>query len=377
MLPSSDPDVVRDASDAVLTALARAGFGGLHPGVEWVKEQLDDLGSATGEWKQQLQARAVQWANNSGYEPKERRVPQPRLTAPPSAGLAYRTEARVLKQAKEIRQKYWGTPAAPFPNSRKGFRQASDWLRAADEEDRVKLGNRRPAVEQIVINVEGDDIPKLWRNSDTSEKQRDYKAMLSAFLAQLEPGRGRITGLGQQGKREVLRLYNSDPKGFVQGLPAFPNTRLGELVEDVKGLAENAGWWSELQTLSYLMCGRLPSGGISSNVNSTPGGAKPRVITLKIQGPATEEEILAEYRRILKEYKLKAKPLSRTQSAVVQLVSKYPELSWSQRYERWLEWCENHPELPRYGKRTGAPSLVKEYRRACAKVEWEHEFLPF
>ena len=204
-----------------------------------------------------------------------------------------------------------------------------------------------------------------------------------------------------------LRISGSD--GWRNAMKVPANTKLAELAASVQAIARGSRWWTEEQTLTHLMCGGTPVPGIQIGVaghdatdifegiteeanattsdenaaqqfhqegnhtNDVEDESEPQLtITLTVRAPTTMKEVARTYERILRTWGLHPKTLSAVQSTVLELVYLTPKLSWLQRYQKWLEWCDERDDLPTYGYSltSGPASLFTEHRRALRRGSW-------
>lgn len=153
---------------------------------------------------------------------------------------------------------------------------------------------------------------------------------------------------------------------------------LEKLHQLCKALAEVSEWWRVDNALKFVLLGSLPS---AIRVQPSGNGNYTRRITITLDGPVTEDELVKAYRRGCETTYITPQSLSRVHFRLLYLVHYLmPEALWPERFRQWLEWCKEDESLPKYGARLredgsvekpeGYRNLKREYKRAMDRQSW-------
>ena len=147
-----------------------------------------------------------------------------------------------------------------------------------------------------------------------------------------------------------------------------------------EALAKVSEWWDTDDVLRHVLFDVMPT---AVRVSASGMGNYTESITIKIHGPATEEEVVRAYRAGCKITRTdeNRKGLTRAQFKALYLVEYLmPEATWPERFKQWLEWCKEDERLPSYNaslKDDGSVdnpgawrNLKHEYNRAMDKQSW-------
>lgn len=302
---------------------------------DWQKESL-----AKEENIQDIIARARKKAERDGLiqqsDGEENYQPHP--TAPSSAGKPFATVARVKELVEVVRRAYWKRREAPFPHTREGFEAAKEWLLQKELEGGT---SRAPDKYRIELVMEGRGIPQFFnalkaslaRTSGSDRLLRIAEAIVEAQRSAV----GEITHVNS-GVISHPMLELGGTAGVVQNIHAPEGSLLGALYKSVEEVRKASEWWSPSQALNHIMTGHIPRA--DPKVSWSERGDKNYSITLTIDPPATEQEVLNRYRFALEQIGHEPKTLTLQQSAMLQLVYETPGLTWEERHELWKQRCE-------------------------------------
>lgn len=180
---------------------------------------------------------------------------------------------------------------------------------------------------------------------------------------------------------EMVPTFNLDiPDARRQSWAVPSNGILEKLYLLCAALSKASGWWAVDDVLKLVLLNRLPS---AIRVQTSGAGNLTREMTITINGPVTEEELLEAYRQACKKTHIAPQSLSQIHFRLLFLVHYLmPRASWPKRFRQWLEWREKKEDetLPTYGAKIkedgalenagGYRNLRREYQRAMDRQSW-------
>jgi len=371
-------EYVPAAEQAVNAALAADGYVGT-PGTLQVKRWMRQCPDQ--DWTSPLArqyntedvvAKARSWAKKNLPCREKPEPSMPKELTWTGVGVAYATASKVQALAEGIRREFWGTSEAPFKASPGGLKAALQWLEQAQKEDEQTLEGKRPGRVQVSLTLDTDDAPGLLMALEAlhfGDQTQDPKERLRTVIDALGDLKASVAAWQSKGGFEghhpyrTLELAGADR--WSKPLSVFSGTRLAALSEKVDEVVQLSGWWSAMEALTFIMCSFIPPAAVQVSVRQGRGAG--REIALRVRAPTTVKELAEVYRRTLANNRLNPQALSRTYQAVLGLYHETPHLSWPERYQRWLELCDAHPELPRL---TGPDALRVTCKRALKRASW-------
>ena len=340
---------------------------------EVIEGAVLDLAKPARKRFEELKKRGVV-GKHGNKRPGEEDIPPPEDISSQTA-LAYLTadpeENPQLAQAvRAIRQHYWETEEPPFPwldmGQEAALTDAWKWLKAKQQEDKSRPEEQQTTTWEVRIRLRGRS--GLGYLENFTPLLPGPAVPLSELAAIVNREQMKVLGQDIVEIEEELKIVHPSLKK-VRSVHLKEGGLLTALWSDAKTLAEASGWWSQQDSLLYLMIGRVPSPQHSYSFSFT---AEVPVLKLEFQGPVRESEVLDLYRRATEERKAKARRLSSTQAALLQLRSQTPHLTWLRRLAIWERWLARYPELRDFAK-TAAPQqeMRKEWERGREKANWQ------
>ena len=208
------------------------------------------------------------------------------------------------------------------------------WLRKQQEEEQARYERFEYSTLTLTVGFPEGTTNNylLLLKIDQIMKETKENLQLCLNCLKEEFPKGRLFALNQNKFTPKLIVYDS--KGNKHKFYPHEGGILKKLYNTCEKICEETGWWTQRQALRFLLCGNFPYADIRYKVNLNPDVR----ITLEICGPATEEDVLAAYKKSLEDYGITVKKLSYVQFRLLYLVYKNPSASWPKRLKEWLEW---------------------------------------
>ena len=204
---------------------------------------------------------------------------------------------------------------------------------------------------------------EVWGEVEPPFQSEDAACIWLELLYRSEREAGNFT---DSGKVPMFRLNMSE-----SGLQIWPVQQYGvmeKLHRLRKTIAAKSEWWSTDSALKFVLLGWMPG---SVGFQTGGFGNYTKKITITVNGPVPEAEVLRAYRRACESAYIKPQALSRTQHRILVLVHHLmPTASWTERYKVWLEWCEKDETLTQYSEYR---NLRNAYKEAMKRQSWTGE----
>lgn len=344
---------------------------------QWLRRQEDldwDSESVLAEMETSIGEDAIALFRKRGYEPRPaRRDSEMKLLAPTSVGRAYATATRVRHLAEDARLVTWGKPSPPFRFTKTGADEAREWFKEQDLRIREAGLDTYPAMWKLELVLEDPGV----REWDSQLESAEGSELSTAVVELLNAHPKSLRFVRHEGGYDgayLPFLEVTQANGLPRRYLAPRTSVLGRLRSRITRIVEEAGWWSQREATDFVVFGQVPSGSvrISTKRTGAPHG-EPQEIVLTVCAPTTRDEVAKAFDQVLRENGLRPAKLSAVHNAVLQLVYATPDLTWRERYNRWLEWCKQHPYLPDFKGDTtsGPPALHTTYRRALKRIQWK------
>lgn len=356
-----DPALLNEVTQAVMKVSREIFFD-----TDWIKSEIEDHFN----WDdKEARAENIREITEKARRVSKGRAEKKTIYEPKdyvAGGLdqSYATMREMQEPIEALRLKYWGTTEPPFRRSVEGDRETAEWFYSQEQKDAAAHPDGLPGVATVTYTLSAKNAAAADEINDRlHEKYADGDGyvymtatrcleMAKALVEDAENNdnlsfeRIRTSGFFQS---ERIDLHGIVSAGGGVSVAAVAGETLGDLLKDVRELAKSSGWWSEDNAFWALLYGSIIPAGVRRTSNlSWFNGEHRRKITLTVIAPTTFEEVAKAYAKELERLKLNPKPLTKQQSALMQLWYQHPSTTWAERYEVWQRWCEIHYELKDY-----------------------------
>jgi hypothetical protein len=363
------------------------------------KEEFWDWGSdeSKKENMRDLEDWAIKLLRRNGQEPKGKKLKLSGPTMKPFPALSWVTlyDPDIRDLVAWVREVVFGTPAAPFDwekhkdkHSERARSKAIKWAKAAfDEEAKSDQHFERKQWEENLNEFKWfqEFIRTKHATVESIEDARVVAGLKQAcFLDLAEDAFLTLSSEGRTGWAAPVVL--SDPQGdAILATKVHHGGKLAWFVKWTKFLADRTGWWSHQNAMDYVLTNIPPvqhrvTGrfSIPKQWLRVPGTSNPkcrfgaRKITLEIHASATDDEVLAMFKKVREDNGLERHKLSPTGAALLELYALRPPpaYSWRDRLKQWESWCERHAELTTFAGANAERNMLKEWKRATEGAAW-------
>jgi hypothetical protein len=371
-----------------------SNYSGASKDVAWA-DTLADL----KEW-------AIKYLKKKGESPNPKKVPDnPRLnhsTGKHPHALTWVTayDETVQKLTKWLRNCLFGQETAPFDwqtlegNQIDSARnKAIQWVK-----DTFKEESGKPlSFEQEQWIANNYDAAWFQDYDRKTQAERDNELEGSA-LREYEKFINSVSHITPQLNDGLETFRNPDrlgcvtvqltpPNGNVFSVKVPHGGKLAWLQKWSEYIADQTGWWTAFNAMDFVLTnlpalfdspvvGEIKDSKSSIHVPAAQQDARfnPSSIVLTIKSPASEAEVIAEYRRILEQRKFKkGRNLSDLHAALLELYYLMPPpYTWEERLKKWQQWQINNPNKFRtFPVLTASRTMRKEWERAVNNASWQ------
>lgn len=334
----------------------------------------------------------------------------------PGETIEFQRRFRLFARNKEIyqriaglRMRYWGTVSAPFSVDELGelssSQKAWNWIEeqsARDIDDLNGINYKRFVIsiefesnniaKQVVgvknrikprlnpySNVPSFDVNVDDYSTDTRQvaeilsswinENADYLRFISSDFQIMHPEIKMQVGESINiEEKNVLRIAHIDE--WERSIKTSPYGVLAELREEIEEISGMWSLWTPESTLEYVLTNKPPRP--TTRIDLTPEW--PPKLKIEVDGLTSAKEITEIFDNFCSSRGIKPSTIEESDSALLELKARYPDASWSQRLEIWVQWKKHHPNLRDFASKPKPENSIRSaWEYAVSKADWRHK----